>query len=131
MRIKIGITVLACVLLAGSQAYSQEIWVGKDGNIRNVDARAMIIDQSGMYLATKSEIYHAKDVKERWESVFALPSGENEVTSLGGRGGNIFVGTKRGLFRSQDYGKSWRNVFKTIMPDKNNVLCIEVSKYNP
>ena len=134
MRIKIGITVLVCVFLAVLPAaitWPQEIWVGKDGNIRNVDARAMVIDQGGMYLATKSELYHARDVKERWETVFSLPSGDNEITSLGGRSGNLFVGTKRGLFRSQDYGKNWRSVFRTIIPDKNNIICIEISRYNP
>lgn len=131
MRILI---LIVCALFAVSiplPATAQDIWAGKDGNIRNVDTRAMIIDQGELYLATRNEIYRARDVKDKWESIFTLPSGENEISSIGGGAKNILVGTRRGLYRSQDNGKSWRNVFRTIIPGKNSVLCIEASKYNP
>ena len=121
------------LILSFNQAvlHAQGIWVAKDGSIRNPDTRAMLVDDSGMYLATKNEIYKARDDKDKWESIFALPSGGNEIRCMAGGSNNIFVGTRRGLFRSQDFGKSWKNVFKTILPEKNNILAIEVSKYNP
>ncbi|MFA4981832.1 MAG: hypothetical protein WC592_05115 [Candidatus Omnitrophota bacterium] len=128
------LAMIACALFAVSfppPAKAQDIWAGKDGNIRNVDTRAMIIDQGELYLATRSEIYRARDAKDKWESIFTLPQGENEISSIGGSAKNILAGTRRGLYRSQDYGKTWRNVFRTIIPGKNSILCIENSKYNP
>ncbi len=119
------------VLFYAVPVSAQEIWAGKDGNIRNVDTKAMIADEGGMYLATRTEIYRASDTGNKWESIFSVPAGENEVTCLGGRSNNILVGTRRGLYRSQDRGSHWKNVFRTITPDKNNVLAIAVSKYNP
>ena len=125
------IIVTAFVVFSWVAAYSQEIWVGKDGNIRNVDTRAMVASGEGLYLATRDEIYHAGDSKEKWESIFTVPSGGNEVTCLAISYKNIFVGTKRGLFRSQDGGRNWKSVFRTILPDKNNIISIEISKYYP
>lgn len=129
---KIPLLVLVFILFGAlDSAYAQGIWAGKDGNIKNVDARAMIIDRDELYLATKDGIYRSKDAREEWELIFSLSSGENEIRCLAGRSGNIFVGTRRGLYRSGDYGKTWRSVFKTIIPDKNNIVAIEVSIYYP
>ncbi|MFH0763518.1 MAG: hypothetical protein V1927_00750 [Candidatus Omnitrophota bacterium] len=113
-----------------STVFAQELWVGKDGNIRNVDSRAMVIDDGGIYLATRKELYRALDAKSKWEEMFSMPSGGNEITCMSGNSKNLFIGTKRGLFRAQGGSRNWRNVFMTILPDKNNILCIEVSKYN-
>lgn len=88
-------------------------------------------DGDGAYLATKNDIYRADDGKDRWRTVFSLPAGGNEINSLAGNSKNIFAGTKRGLYRSQDCGKSWRDVFRTVLPEKNNVLCVDVSRYDP
>lgn len=110
--------------------FAQELWVGKDGNIRNVDSRAMVIDDGGIYLATRKELYRALDAKSKWEEVFSIPSGENEITCMNGNSKNIFIGTKRGLFRAQGGSRSWRSIFRTILPEKNNILCIEKSRYS-
>lgn len=112
-------------------AYPQQVWTGKDGNIRNVDGRGFAASEDGLYLATRNEVYRTKDSKGSWEAIFSVPSGDNEVTCLGVYNEYIFAGTKKGLFRSQDYGKSWRNVFKTILPEKNSIVSIEISKYGP
>lgn len=104
---------------------AQDIWVGKDGNIRNADTKAMYIGQDGMYLATKNEMYKARDMSDSWESVFSIPSGDNEISCLSGGPGNIFIGTRRGLFRSEDCGLSWKNVFRTIVPEKSHVTAID------
>lgn len=125
------ITAVALSISGWSLAYSQDIWVGKDGAIRNTDTRAFLVEGEGFYLATRNEIYKASDINTKWDSVFFLPRGANEINCLGGRSKNIFVGTKRGLFRSQDYGATWRNVFKTIIPDKNDIISIEVSRDDP
>lgn len=130
MTRKIIKLIILGVLYSSNWCYAQEIWVGKDGNIRNVEARAMIIDHGDIYLATKDSLYRAKDVKDKWESIFALPAGENEIKCLDGRTKNIFVGTKKGLFRTQDCGRNWRSAFRTILPEKNNILCVELSKTN-
>lgn len=120
------------VLIFGfiSAVFAQELWVGKDGNIRNVDSRAMVIGDDGVYLATRKELYRALDAKSKWEEIFSIPSGENEISCLNGNSKNLFIGTKRGLFLTQGGSRSCRNVFRTILPDKNNILAIEMSKYN-
>ena len=120
-------------MLFSQDAPSQEIWTGKDGNIRNVETRAMIVDGGAAYLATRSELYRTSDISQgdKWEGVFSLPPGENEITALSARGKNILLGTKRGLFKSEDGGGKWDNVFRTIIPDKSNVLSIDISHYNP
>jgi len=125
--------ITAVMLMAASAALAQQISIGKDGNIRNVDTRAMVIDGSLAYLATRGELYRTADIfqNERWEEVFALPPGENEINSLCVKGRSVFVGTRRGLFRSEDGGRKWQNVFRTIIPEKNNILSIEASGYNP
>ena len=124
---------LSLTFILVTAIYAQEIYVGKDGNIRNVETRAMTIDNGGAYLATRTGLYRISDIAqgEKWEEVFSLPAGENEISSLSARGKNILLGTRRGLFRSDDGARSWRNVFRTIIPEKNNILSIEVSKYNP
>jgi photosystem II stability/assembly factor-like uncharacterized protein len=116
--------VVLAVVLSATIVYAQDIFVGKDGNIRNIDARALVAGRDAFYLATRSVVYKTKDMKDDWETVFALPSGGNEINCLAGRSNIIFVGTKRGLFRSEDHGATWRNVFRTILPEKNDVLCI-------
>ena len=121
------------VILSAPDAFTQEIWVGKDGNIKNIETRAMLIENGGAYLATRTGLYRISDISQgdKWEEIFSLPAGENEITCLGGRSRNILVGTKRGLFRSEGGVKNWQNVFRTIIPDKNNILSIDISHYNP
>ena len=131
MRIKITVFAAVAAILVAVQGHSQELWVAKDGSIRNVDTRAMAVSESGLYLATRNELYRAHDAKDKWISIFTVPSGSNEVTCLAVRGKNIFIGTRRGLFKSEDFGNTWKNVFRTIMPEKNNIISIELSKYNP
>ena len=127
----ISIALAAAILLADTRTgHPQEIWVDKGGAIRNLDTKAILMDKGVLYLATKNEVYKTKDANGKWESIFYLPSGGNEINCLGGISKNIFIGTKKGLFRSQDHGQSWKNVFKTIIPEKNHILSIEVSKHN-
>ena len=123
----IPIIFIITAIFCSNPAYSQDIWVGKDGNIRNINARAMLINDNGLYLATKDELYAAADANDEWKSVFYLPSGTNEITCLAGTSRNIFIGTNKGLFRSQDSGATWKNVFRTIIPDKNSILAIQAS----
>ncbi|MCX5668406.1 MAG: hypothetical protein NTY34_08940, partial [Candidatus Omnitrophica bacterium] len=128
-----NILVLAVfVLLAPSTvSYAQEAWVARDGAVKNMELKTAIFNNDLLYIATKNVLYKTKDALDRWESVFAVPSGgNNEINCVAGRGRAVFVGTKRGLFRSEDYGTSWKNVFRTILPDKNNITCIELSKHN-
>lgn len=121
-------TVCIIVAIAATCAQAQELFMGKDGSIVNIDPRAMVADNGEMYLATKRAVYRAIGDKGRWESVFALPPGENEITCLGGNARTVFAGTRRGLYRTIDFGRTWRNVFKTIVPEKSNVLWIEASE---
>lgn len=118
--------ILVASLICG-KTHAQDLWVGKDGNIRNIDTRDMVISPSGLYLATSGGLYAAPDAKARWQSIFTLPPGDNEINSIAVPGGHIFIGTKRGLYRSSDGGATWRNVFRTIIPEKNFILAIEVS----
>jgi len=119
------------VLLGRDTAHAQGIWTGKDGNIRNIDIRGLVTDKGVLYLATRNEVYVATDPSDKWEGVFALPQGENEISCIAGESRYIYVGTRRGLYRTDDRGKTWKKVFRTILPDKNNVLAISVSKSDP
>ena len=118
-------------LVVASDSKAQGVWAGKDGNIRNIDTRGLVTDKGVMYLATRSEVYVATDPSDKWEPVFQLPSGENEISCIAGRSRRIYIGTRRGLYRTDDRGKTWKNVFRTIIPDKNNVLAISVSQDDP
>lgn len=109
-------------------AEAQGVWAGKDGNIRNIDTRGLVTEKDALYLATRNEVYVATDPSDKWEPVFALPSGENEISCIAGRSRHIYVGTRRGLYRTDDRGRTWDNAFRTILPEKNNVLAIAVSK---
>ena len=114
------------LLLAPARVYPQELYAAKDGSIRNVDSRAMVADKGAMYLATRFEVYAAGDARDRWRPIFSLPSGENEITCIGSSSGGVLIGTKRGIYMSGDGGKTWRNVFRTILPEKSNILSIDV-----
>ena len=84
MKKMIAIMTFGMGLLFSQDVPCQEIWTGKDGNIRNVETRAMIVDGVGAYLATRSELYRTSDISQgdKWEGVFSLPPGENEITAL-------------------------------------------------
>lgn len=120
------IAAMTIVLLLGGNASAQELWVSKDGSIRNADARAMALGQGQIFLATRSEVYRSSGPQGRWESVFALPSGDNEIASIASGHGGIYVGTRRGLYRSLDGGRTWGNVFKTVIPEKSSILSISL-----
>ncbi len=119
----------ALTTLAAGAAHAQE-WTPKDRSIANADARGMFIDRGTFYLATRDALYKTEDVNESWRPAFTVPQGTNEINCVDGRGRNVFVGTNKGLFRSQDGGRSWKNVFKTFTAEKNRVSCINVSRVN-
>ncbi|MBN2453195.1 MAG: hypothetical protein JXB40_02900 [Candidatus Omnitrophica bacterium] len=127
------IMALAAILILSVQpaAYPQDIWAAKDGSIRNVDTRAIYVDNGRTFLATRNEVYTASGSEGKWESVFYIPAGNNEISCAGGRAGNILIGTKRGLYRSVDFGRTWRNVFRTMIPEKSSIAAISISKDNP
>ena len=113
------------VLKSVPELYPQDMWSNKSGAIKNADATALYFDRNALYLATRNAVYRVADAKDKWESVFYLPVGENEITCLGGNVKYLYAGTKKGLFRSADRGGRWQNVFRTIVPEKANILCVE------
>ena len=133
MKKTLAILTFGMGIFFSQDAPCQELWAGKDGNIKNVEARAMITTGGGAYLATRNELYRTCDISQgdKWEGVFSLPPGENEINVLEARGKIILLGTKRGLFKSENGGGSWQNVFRTIIPEKNNIISIDISRYNP
>lgn len=112
------------MVLIAHIASTQELWVGKDGNIRNTDVRAISSSGEHMYLATKNEVYRLNGTK-RWESIFSIPSTDNEVNCILGYGSKLFIGTRRGLLRSDDLGQTWKKSFKGVSPGKNDIRWIE------
>jgi hypothetical protein len=83
-----------------------------------------------MYLATRSELYRSGDRPDRWESVFSVPAGENEIQCAAARAGAMMVGTRQGIFSSSDRGRTWRKVFRAITPEKNDILSMDISGSN-
>lgn len=127
-------TVIMVILIAFmivESVSAQQIWAGKDGNIRNIDTRGLVADKGVLYLATINEVYIASDPDDKWEPVFSLPSGENEISCIAGKSRHIFIGTRRGLYGTDDRGRTWKNVFRAIIPDKSNVLSISVAEEDP
>ena len=128
---KLTIALVLLFVLSLGVTKAQDTWVARDGAVKSTDLRDAIFNKDALYIATKSVLYRAKDLKENWEPVFSLPSsGNNEITCVAGRLKNMFIGTRRGLFRSDDYGATWKNVFRTILPDKNNITYIELSRHS-
>lgn len=130
IRVRIGFVISIVAIFSAMAANAQE-WVAKDRNIMNADTRGMVIDRGTFYLATRDVLYKTDDVDGGWKPAFSIPDGNNEINCIEGRGRNIFVGTNRGLYRSQDFGKSWKNVFRTFTPEKNRISCISISRVNP
>lgn len=119
------------LLVLLTPGHAQNTWVAREGAVKNSELKAAIYSRESLYIATKNALYRAKDIKEKWEPVFSLPSsGNNEINCLAGRAGRLFVGTKRGLFRSDDEGAMWKNIFKTLLPDRNNITYIELSRHS-
>lgn len=94
-RVKILVIMFLALFL--STATAQDAWVAKDGAIKNSELRDVVFSRDAAYVATKNAVYKVKDMKERWEPVFSIPSGgNNEITCLAGRPKAMFAGTKRG-----------------------------------
>lgn len=129
----IRLITVSAILMAATftdmTAQAQE-WVAKDRNIMNADTRGMMIDRGTFYLATRDVLYKTEDVEGGWRQAFSIPDGNNEINCVDGRGQTIFIGTARGLYRSQDSGRSWKNVFRTFTPEKNRISCVSVSRIN-
>ena len=127
------IAMLVILFLSTSfvSTHAQDAWVARDGAVKNMELKTAIFNKDVLYVATKNVLYKVKDAKDKWESVFTIPSGgNNEINCIAGRAKTIFVGTKHGLFRSEDYGANWKKVFKTVLADRNNITYIELSKHN-
>ncbi len=127
------IAVLVILFLSTSlvSANAQDAWVARGGSVKSMELKTAISNKDTLYIATKNVLYKAKDAKDRWESVFTIPSGgDNEINCIAGRAKVIFVGTKHGLWRSEDYGANWKKVFRTVLADRNNITYIELSKHN-
>ncbi|MFA6610407.1 MAG: hypothetical protein WCT15_06135, partial [Candidatus Omnitrophota bacterium] len=125
--ITVVLTCILAVVCLSSVSYAQgaaSAWSAKDGSIRNVDARGVIVNPGIVYFATKYAVYRRSEKENGWRSVFSLPAGENEVNCLAGGPSLLFVGTKRGLLRSEDRGVTWKNIFKSINGSKSDILCI-------
>ncbi len=132
MRYLRGVVVgaAAIAIFAQGAVVAQE-WVVKDRNIINADSRGMLIERGTYFLATRDALYATRDAAEGWKSVFALPKGASEISCVDGRGRNIYVGTGKGLYRSQDFGRSWGSACRTFNADKNRVNCVSVSRVDP
>lgn len=129
-RIKAALPVVAASLMV-TVSWAQELWTAKDGSVRSADARALVISGDAMYLATRSEVYRSTGDNKKWESVFTLPTGENEIRCAAGSGERLLIGTRRGLFLTEDSGFTWKNVFRTIAPEKSDVAAIDICSYSP
>ena len=110
----------------------QSQWADKVGDVRDRAVKDIGILEDRFYLATRGELYVASDTENRLNSLFSLPHGSNEINCIAASGRrDIYVGTKRGLFKSEDSGRTWRNIFRTITPEKNNILAISISASSP
>jgi hypothetical protein len=105
--------------------------VDKSAFFRDRSVSDIQILEDRLYLATGAELYQSGASKDEWNPILAFSRGSNEIHCIAvPRATEIYVGTKRGLFKSEDGGGRWRNVFKTIIPEKCNILSIALSEGN-
>ncbi len=77
--------------------------------MRNINALVMSGDNTSVvYAATDDGLYRSSNSGERWERIFrGKHNQENQCTAVGLGAQTILLGTKAGLFISQDNGRSW------------------------
>ncbi|MBI4706464.1 MAG: hypothetical protein HY761_00860 [Candidatus Omnitrophica bacterium] len=79
-----------------------------------------------LYAATGNGLYVSNNQGRRWERIFkGKSSAEAECTAVVATGINIFLGTKAGLFYSQDKGRTWHKEIGKI--GTNRILTIAQS----
>lgn len=123
--VKVCICVSVCAVFIVAAAFAQDIFPARDGSVRNIDARGAVIEPGGSYLATRSVLYEFDNKSGSWREVFSLPPSGNEMTCVESSGGYVFAGTTSGLYRSKDRGRSWKRIFRSILPWKSNILFVE------
>ncbi len=77
--------------------------------MRNINALIMSQNNPNLvYAATDNGLYRSNNSGERWERIFRGKNNqENQCTAIGIGAQAILLGTKVGLFISQDSGRSW------------------------
>ena len=95
------------------------------GRMKNINALLMdVVNINVVYAATDNGLYRSNNLGVHWERIFrGKNSLENQCTTVFNIAQTIFVGTKSGLFISQDFGKSWYREEAGI--EKNAILNID------
>ncbi len=77
--------------------------------MRNINYLAMdALDSNTIYAATDNGLYRSNNSGSRWERIFRGKNNlENQCTAISGSAENLFLGTKVGLFVSNDLGRNW------------------------
>jgi len=125
----IGRENLNCQVFLVNAQDSKIIFAGKSGNILKSDnagkswvrvlavkgkfsnVNALVMENNNgnvVYAATGNGLYRSSNLGERWERIFRGKTElENQCMTVLSTTQAIFVGTKAGLFISQDNGRSW------------------------
>lgn len=109
----------------GGQSWRSVLALG--GRMRKINA--LVSGPSNVnlvYAATDNGTYRSNNLGERWERIFRGKNNlENQCTAVGITAQTILVGTKSGLFISEDNGRSWHKQETGI--SNGNILNIDFS----
>jgi len=91
------------------------------GGLKNINALTFVSsDLNVIYAGTDNGLYRSRDLGERWERVFRGKNNkENQCTAVLAAPYAVFVGTRAGLFVSNDSCRHWRKDNGEI---KNSVI---------
>lgn len=100
--------------------FADEVWEPVPG-IKGPDVKEIVANGDLFYAASSKRLYLSEDDGKTWDVVF-LARGEDAAINFVDIFKNaVYVSTNKGLFRSIDGKSGWKNVFKGIGVEKNNV----------
>ena len=110
-----------CVACLADEAWTPVSGI-KDPDIKEIMASPC--EKGVMYASASKTLHISKDMGKTWSSVFSTSGDANIINFIGASEGGVFVCTERGLFRSRDGISNWKRIFKGLISEENNVLCI-------
>jgi len=109
------------------------IWEKSSNGIREKNINYIFIDSNTIYIATDRAIYTSQDQGKYFKKILNISGKNRAVNFLKADKDSpeiIYAATGNGLYRSNNAGKSWRNIFKgkNDLQRSCNFVAIDQSK---